>query len=206
MGRARSWNEEEVLDAVVKIFRERGYTAVTVREIENETGLHVASLYHAYGSKEGLFSAALGWYMNTVVRRRVAEHLEREDAPLEGIRAYFVTTFASLQRDPGCLLTNTAVECYALEPGTQEAVAAGLQVVQEGFTGALTRAQQRGEIAASVMPSEVASQLLALYQGVLVLVRSGAPTDELARLVGGALDSLVPTRSRTKGVSRWLNR
>jgi len=47
---------ERVLDAAAKLFAERGYTAVTLRDIAAAIGIRHASLYHhAPGGKEELF-------------------------------------------------------------------------------------------------------------------------------------------------------
>lgn len=200
MPRPRNWDERDVLDAVTKAFRERGYAGVSVRELESTTGLHATSLYKAYGNKEGLFSAALASYNAKVVEARVRKHLAREDAPLEGIREYFVSTFApKAKRDPGCLLTNSAIESYAEGAFARTSVAEGLRTIQQGFEDALVRARHKKQVAPSVVPAEGALQLLALYQGVLVLVRFGMKTAELETLVDRALDALLrPMRRKGK--------
>lgn len=47
---------ERVLHAAAKLFSARGYSAVTVKDIASEAGIHHASLYHhAPNGKEGLF-------------------------------------------------------------------------------------------------------------------------------------------------------
>jgi TetR/AcrR family transcriptional regulator, transcriptional repressor for nem operon len=200
MARPRSWDEALVLRSAVKIFRERGYANVSVRELEAATGLHATSLYQAFGSKEGLFVAALASYNEKVTKKRIATHLEREDSPLDGIRSYFCSVFPSgTAADAGCLLTNTAIESYGLDASAHEGVATGLQLIEDALEAALVRAQARKQIKASVVPREVASQLLVLYQGVLVLVRFGTSKAELMQRVEQALDALVhPSQRREK--------
>lgn len=199
MARPRNWLEDDLMGALMQLFRRRGYAAVSVRELEAATGVHATSLYNAYGNKEGLFAAALAAYNAKIVRGRIREHLEREDAPLAGIRAYFTSLVpADGARDPGCLLTNTAVECFALGESARAGVADGLESIRRGFEAALEQARRRGEVVPALAPDEVAPQLLALYQGVLVLVRFGRPRAELLQLVDRALQQLVPPRARRK--------
>lgn len=58
---------ERVLDVAERLFTERGYTAVTLRDIAAELGMRQASLYyHAPGGKEELFV--------TVTERGFARH------------------------------------------------------------------------------------------------------------------------------------
>lgn len=46
---------EAVLDAAMLLFWEQGYEATSLAQLRAATGLSSASLYGAFGSKEGLF-------------------------------------------------------------------------------------------------------------------------------------------------------
>ncbi len=59
MGRNRSFNESEVVDLAAKQFLATGYEATSIDDLVAATGLHRGSLYKAFGSKRGLFVAAL---------------------------------------------------------------------------------------------------------------------------------------------------
>ena len=198
MGRQPTWSEEELLGAAMGVFRRKGFAHTTVRDLQEVTGLHPGSLYNAYGSKEGLFAAALCAYNERVVDRRVATHLSREDDPLKGIRSFFTSTFERCEwPDPGCLVTNTAIEGVGLDPAARAHVWVGLERIERGLEEALRRGQAGGQLPASPPAAALAARLLTLYQGLLVLVRSGAPRPKLRAIVDDAMQSLTP--SRTKG-------
>jgi len=59
MGRPRSFDEHAVLAAATTAFTDLGYEATSVDDLLRATGLHRGSLYQAFGSKRGLFLAAL---------------------------------------------------------------------------------------------------------------------------------------------------
>lgn len=59
MARPRSFDEEVVVDAAARCFTDLGYAATSVDDLVSATGLHRGSLYGAFGSKRGLFLAAL---------------------------------------------------------------------------------------------------------------------------------------------------
>lgn len=44
--------EEEILEAALELFFERGYRAVGLRELANAVGLNIATLYHYFTSKD----------------------------------------------------------------------------------------------------------------------------------------------------------
>ncbi|MEV6595462.1 TetR/AcrR family transcriptional regulator [Actinoplanes sp. NPDC051346] len=192
MGRRPTWNEPELLRSVMAVFRRKGFAHTSVRDLEEATGLHPGSLYKAYGNKEGLFTAALAAYNEQVAARRVRTHLDETEPPLRGLHTFFVSTFDSGEEaNPGCLLTNTAVEAPALAGVGRDGVAAGLELIEAGFRRLLERAVTAGDLAASTPTDQRAAELLAFYQGVLVLVRFGTPPARLAGIVAHALPALL---------------
>ncbi|MFE7659748.1 TetR/AcrR family transcriptional regulator [Streptomyces celluloflavus] len=62
-GRPRAFDVEEVLEAAMLLFWEQGYEATSLAQLRAATGLSSASLYGAFGSKEGLFKRAVEHYM-----------------------------------------------------------------------------------------------------------------------------------------------
>ena len=59
MGRNRTFDEAAVVDRAAHQFLATGYEATSVDDLVAATGLHRGSLYQAFGSKRGLFLAAL---------------------------------------------------------------------------------------------------------------------------------------------------
>ncbi|WP_280715781.1 TetR/AcrR family transcriptional regulator [Kitasatospora sp. MAP5-34] len=185
-----------MLTSAMRLFRHRGYLGASLRDIEEATGLHPGSLYRAFDSKEGLFQAALDAYNDQVVQGRVQVHLLEPADPVAGIRSFFTSAFETgLDPDPGCLLTNTAVESFTV-PQAAAGVRRGLEAIESGFADALTRARALGRLSADLDVEMAATQLLALYQGLLVLVRSGTPATKLHTITDGAMASIGPERKR----------
>lgn len=60
-GRRPGQNEtrEEILDAARRRFAEQGYDGATVRGIAADAGVNAALLHHFFGTKQGLFAAAM---------------------------------------------------------------------------------------------------------------------------------------------------
>lgn len=192
MGRRQTWSEPELLRAAMAVFRRKGFAHTSVRDLEEATGLHPGSLYKAYANKEGLFTAALAAYNEHVAAERVRVHLDRADPPLPGLHAFFSSTFdGDEEANPGCLLTNTAIEAPALAGVGRDGVAAGLELIEAGFRRLLDRAVDRGDLDPATPTAERAAELLAFYQGVLVLVRFGTSPAKLAGIVAHALPALI---------------
>ena len=172
MARPRSFDTDQVLSAAMHRFRQQGYERVSIKDLEQATGLTSGSLYNSYGSKDGLFRAALDHYVETVVKGRIAAFAGL-DATLDDLEELFLSIWEMPQADGfGCLVTNSAVEFGPNAPAfAADKVAAGLDIAADGIRSVLTR-----ELGPDMGQSE-AAHLALVYHGVLVLSRSGALTD-----------------------------
>lgn len=68
--------ETEILNAALRLMREKGFEAVTVREICREAGITTGAFYHHFQSKEELFSkgfAPLDQYIEGLLKDRPSE-------------------------------------------------------------------------------------------------------------------------------------
>lgn len=113
MGRTPSFDTTEVVRAARGVFWANGYEAAALPELEKATGLSRSSIYHAFGSKRGLFGAAVANYLDEVVRPRLAPLTADTVAPgaleeyLTGLRAALLRA-GTLPATSGCLLVNSA--------------------------------------------------------------------------------------------------
>ncbi|MBC3761109.1 helix-turn-helix domain-containing protein [Quadrisphaera oryzae] len=71
MGRPAGFEEATAVRAARRVFWQHGYEQASVPDLERATGLGRSSLYHAFGSKRGLYDAALASYLDEVVRPRL---------------------------------------------------------------------------------------------------------------------------------------
>ena len=111
MGRPRSFEESELLEAVMVAFWRHGYTATTYRSLETLSGVGIRSLANTFGEKDELFSKALSRY-----RHMVAENIAiMFDPPsVDAIVRAFERVSSPADRDhvrsSGCLMVNTVFE------------------------------------------------------------------------------------------------
>jgi TetR/AcrR family transcriptional repressor of nem operon len=72
MPRPRGFDEEEVVQAAVALFASRAYDGISVDDLVAHLGVHRNSLYKTFGSKRGLYLAALRWHLTHQVRPLLA--------------------------------------------------------------------------------------------------------------------------------------
>ena len=85
-------SSERILNKSLELFASRGYEATSVREICEAAGITKPTLYHFYGSKEGVYRALVGDTLESF-RSAVATELEEPVSAEVRLRAVARTCF-----------------------------------------------------------------------------------------------------------------
>jgi AcrR family transcriptional regulator len=93
--------ERLILDAARHLFAAQGYAGTTTREVAARAGVHEPLLYRRYGSKAGLYRAAVLVPFNDVVSSYLRTWQEQlvEPAPLRELVVEFVNPLYALLRE-----------------------------------------------------------------------------------------------------------
>ncbi|MCP4381534.1 MAG: TetR/AcrR family transcriptional regulator [Hyphomicrobiales bacterium] len=200
MSMAKQYDRTELLNRAVELFRRQGFGGTRTAELVAELGVNRKSMYAEFGSKQGLFEAALEHY-GRVNLSRVLAPLEAPDAGPDAIRSTFADYASASEgrfRGLGCLMCNTAVERAALDPGSGRYVAAYLERLTRAFRHSLGNGQRAGEIDASADLDEMSAFLMTALIGVAACVRAEAPPEQVkaaSRMVSNMLDTHRPEAS-----------
>ncbi len=197
MGDRKQYDRTELLDRAVELFRLRGFNGTSTAELVAELGVNRKSMYAEFGSKLGLFEAALQWYDEKQLTAVLAP-IEAPDAGLDAIRATFAgyaSASTGWARGRGCLMCNTAVERGALDASIGQYVAAYLERIASGFHNALDNARRSGDIDPATDIGELAAFLTTALMGVAASIRAEAPPQQIqatCTVVAGLLDAHRP--------------
>ena len=111
MARPRSFDESEVLAAVMTTFWRRGYTATTTRGLEEVSGVGIRSLANTFGDKDSLFLKALRRYREGTTAA-IAELFNPPS--VDAVIGFFEGLSSPVEPDnplnSGCLMVNTVFE------------------------------------------------------------------------------------------------
>lgn len=173
-------------------FWEKGYSATSVEDLVNATGVNRYGLYDVFGSKHGLFVAALEHYQRTVISQAIGE-LEQPGAGLDAIRTVFdriVERIRAGEAENGCLLCNTAEEMAPFDPDAARVVSAFQGRLTNAFERAVAVAREEGDVPTDAKPRELGRYLAGLIQGTSYLARSPAGFDQIEDFVRVGLRAL----------------
>jgi len=190
-GRPREFALDDVLDAFVELFSEKGYEATSMADIVAATGLSKSSLYNAFGSKRDLLDFALKRYFEEMFPAVEAILANGTEGLVDLHR--FTELKAEMMQEPvgrhGCLSINTTTEmAYRDGPMTDQATVYRHRL-RELMRQALERAADLGEVDATRIDSHT-DLLLAATMTTWLMVRSGAGSDELSAMLS-ATDDLI---------------
>lgn len=173
------------------LFWERGYDRTSLGDLLGAMGISRQSLYDTFGDKRKLYLLALDRYRARQQRELVAE-LFADDASLPAIRAVFdrlVSASACGQRR-ACMLGSSTLERCDTDSDVMDRVRSQLHEVEARFERAIENAVAKRELAPISEPRAVARHLVNTLQGLSVLSKGGASTDEMRDVVGVALSVL----------------
>lgn len=174
VGRPREFDPDQVEEAAMKLFWDRGFDAVSISDITAATGVNRRSVYAEFGSKEGLFDRATRRYLagpGGYLIEALAKPTAREVAVAMMHGA--ANTVSGAQA--GCLTIGNA-------PGLEELRDATAHRLAERFDKAVADGDLRG-----VDTVVLARWITAVCQGIAVQARSGASPDELHAVADVAL-------------------
>jgi TetR/AcrR family transcriptional regulator, transcriptional repressor for nem operon len=173
MPRAKEFDETEVLDRALDLFRVRGFKHTSFEDLTRELGVSRQSLYDTYGDKSTLYHAALNRYL-----ARAGEYLGRTLADPSPIRQVMAAFFEAIILNSGacgssgCLMVNAMVELSPHDPETRVLAQAHARSIEGSLASRLAAAQRKGEIAKSKDPVALARYFYHTILGLSVASRA----------------------------------
>ncbi|HAM44196.1 MAG TPA: TetR/AcrR family transcriptional regulator [Propionibacteriaceae bacterium] len=128
MGRPQEFDTAQVVRAAREVFWAEGFQDAAMPDLEAATGLCRSSIYHAFGSKRGLFDAAITNYLDEVVRPKLRP-LMTDPVAASAVTDYLLGLRAMIEKaqgsdaSGGCLLVNTATSALAADPALRQIIA-----------------------------------------------------------------------------------
>jgi AcrR family transcriptional regulator len=190
MARPRSFDQDEVLQAVRDQFWSTGYAGTSMDDILTATGLGKGSLYGAFGDKHRLFLRVFDDYCTTVTEavRRALDG--PDDGAYERLRAHVLAVADATASDVclrGCLLAKGTAELAAQDPAVAARARETFDALEALITSCVAAAQRAGDIGPDADPARLAGLLLAVLRGIEALGKGGRSPASLRAIAETAL-------------------
>ncbi|MDE5446333.1 TetR family transcriptional regulator [Bradyrhizobium sp. CSA207] len=190
-GRPREFDEAQALDGAIALFSATGFSAASIADLQEATGLTGGSLYKAYHDKEGMFAHALQRYVASQ-EQRISDIIGGSETAATRIMR-LIRLYAELSRGAqgrrGCMVVGAVTELGQLGD-TAELVRTMLVRRRAILCQLIAEGQRDGSISALERPEDVADALLALFSGMRLLGKAQLFPKDHEAFVGLALKLL----------------
>lgn len=193
-GRPRQFDEQQALEAAMRVFWRDGYRGASMAELTAAMGINKPSLYAAFGGKEQLYLKALEHYSTTRGAGQ-AEILEGKLPLRDALASYLkqaVIRGCDKTSPGGCYVVNALADCgtEATPEAVAEATQAAYRASHAALKARLQRAVKEGELPKDADVNALANLFNAVLAGMAIMARNGGAKTALAAVVDQALNAL----------------
>jgi TetR/AcrR family transcriptional repressor of nem operon len=191
MARPPEFDRTKALEAAMKLFWARGYTATSLPDLLQAMGIARSSFYASFGTKRKLFTECLQLFgaRTLAIVERDAKRLPATALP----RAFFNATLLDVSQrraKQGCMMVNTVLELADVDPQLNELAAQKLSAIESAFALAFRQAQCKSEMETTCSPKELASLVMTINFGLRVQSRRNLAQQALKPIIANSLSML----------------
>lgn len=193
MGRTREYDDIAARQGLVSAFLQKGYSATSLSDLEDASGLDRRQLYNGYGDKKALLRQALSDFAEEA-RQFYLGPLYADTAGMNDIRhllMFFVDASSEPRGRLGCLVCNTAREPISQDPEIKPEMNMFFRLIEAAYAHALSAAVARGEIELNDDQVRRKARLLfSTHVSLCVLARAGTDQSVLRDMAEETLAAL----------------
>ena len=158
-------NRETVINVASRLFRERGFDGIGLKDLMEGAGLTQGAFYKQFASKEDLAAQASGRALESATLRWSAAIAENPKNPLGAVIAFYLSTEHREEKMDGCPIVALGSDAARQSSDVKASFEAGIKAHLE-ILGRLI-AETNGE-----EPNDTAMAILSTMVGALVLSRA----------------------------------
>jgi TetR/AcrR family transcriptional repressor of nem operon len=186
MPRSKEFDRDDALRKAVSAFQESGFEGTSIQVLVDRMGIHRASLYDTYGSKEELYREALTRY-EALVHERFRPALDAPGPAWPTLERFFdrvvdELTGAETSQD-SCLMLKTALSGARHLGGVPAQVRGHYDWFGRHFERLIARARLEGDVDSPTPDAELAAFLRHVLLGAIAAATVDGDAEGLRRHV-----------------------
>ncbi|PHM46322.1 AdeN [Xenorhabdus mauleonii] len=195
-GRPRSYDSEQAIKEITFLFWRKGFTATSLDDLVNETGMNKPSLYAAFGNKLAIYKKAMDNF-GTIAITRYENALKKQnerDTILDRITRYLTASidlYTGESGKLGCMALSTAAAEVEI-PEIQQYLAMVIQIQTDQIKKILSETKNDGELLPDTDVDIIAQLIIAILHSISLRARAGENEATLMPLVDTAKMILEP--------------
>jgi TetR/AcrR family transcriptional regulator, transcriptional repressor for nem operon len=167
--------KEKLLDASMRVIREKGYAGMSVDDLCAAAGVTKGAFFHHFESKEQLAIAAAEHFFNRAEVMFAADGYRSLADPVDRLLAYVDLRKSWLQGELPeftCVLGTLVQETYATHPAIRDACGKALFAHAAEVETIIREAMQKYRIKADWTAKSLAAHTQAVVQGAFILAKA----------------------------------
>lgn len=191
-GRPSKFDRNELLDAVMALFWQVGYSNLSFNEIAKAVGLTRASLYNAFETKEQLFLESLSRYF-LQAPDTVLDRVQEGDVVGEALYSVFEASckIRSTNTTPrGCMAVNCMNELLSQQTPLSQTLENMYEQRRLLLKSLVAMAKRQGELNKTVDEEVTANMILAFMGGFSVFSKKAISEEELLKMCRQFLENI----------------
>lgn len=176
---------EQVLDAALLVFRERGYNATSISDLRAAMGLTAGSLYKAFKDKRAIFIAALDRYIQSreaELARHLASARTGREKVLATLRCYGDVSH-NIEGRRGCLVLSGLTDIDTFDAKLAHRFRQALSRIEQLFANFIEQGLQDESLPDHLDVETSARYLLCMVEGMRVLGKRGANENDIEAVI-----------------------
>jgi len=175
------------------LFWQKGYSATSMKELEQVMGLNPTSIYNAFGNKRALFQKTLDCYLHSALvgfTDSLANAKTAQDA-LHAVLQEVIHLHFNKSHPGGCLVVLSLLESDQHDTKTKKILDSALYQLRNAITQRLEQGLEKGEIPLDTNCQTIGNHVTALITGIVTMAKAGFPRKELEKLISSSSDVLL---------------
>ncbi len=185
---AQRHDRQKALESALRIFWEKGFHGTSLKDLEQGLGMHPGSIYAAFGSKSGLYCAALTHYADHFLTE-LQHQLDKSENALV-VLASLVENHHPVAVNSGalagCFLNKSIMESGIDSPDIKATQQTLMEQAEQRFAGVFELAQRQGHLSQQADCTSLARDVQAALAGIAVFSvrdeRKSVAAEMIARL------------------------
>lgn len=177
--------KERILHQAASLFNTQGYAGASISDIMRVTGLKKGGIYNHFQSKDELALQAFDYAID-LIRQRYGDALKNKRHAVERLQAIISVFSANIENpaiEGGCPLMNAAVESDDAHPMLRQRAQTAMDSWRNMVCKVIQKGIARGEIRPEVKADEVASVMISLLEGAVMMSKLYDDSTHLDRAI-----------------------
>ena len=191
MARPAEFDRTKALEAAMKLFWARGYSATSLPDLLVAMNIARSSFYASFKNKRELFMECLELFGDRTLAIVDKNSGEMPAAALP--RAFFEATLLDVSQrkaNQGCMMVNTVLELADVDQELNQLASRKLDAIENAFATAFERAQQEDQLDTRRNAQELASMVMTINLGLRVQSRQKQSSRQIKTIIDNSLSML----------------